>query len=165
MWMHRFVWLRKKGSVVRLMTVFLLLVTVGMGGLLAIQAGVNAQLRVRTGDAIQAALVSTSVSTITLLTVAMISRHPVASIDRLTSGPWWIWLGGVMGAAIVALTLVMVTRLGAAVLFAAILVGQMSTALALDHFGLLGVPQHAVSAPRILGVLLLVAGVVLIRAF
>ena len=149
----------------RLMTIFLLLIAVGMGVLFAVQAGVNAQLRIRTGDAIQAAAVSTCVSTITLITLTLIRHKPVASLDQLTSGPWWIWTGGVMGAVIVALTLVMVVRLGAAVLIASILVGQMLAAITIDHYGFFGVPQHAVSAPRIAGALLLVVGVVLIRAF
>jgi bacterial/archaeal transporter family-2 protein len=150
---------------VRPMTFILLLVAVGMGVLFAVQAGVNAQLRIRTGDAIQAALISTSVSTMTLFIIAFIRRQPVASLDQLTSGPWWIWLGGVMGAVIVALTLVLVVRLGAAVLIASILVGQMLAALTMDHFGLLGVSQHSISAPRVAGAVLLVVGLVLIRAF
>jgi transporter family-2 protein len=151
--------------VVRLMTVFFLLIAVGMGVLFAMQAGINAQLRIRTGDAIQAAAVSTSVSTITLFVITLIRHQPIAPLDQLTSGPWWIWIGGVMGAVIVALTLVMVVRLGASVLIASILVGQMLAALIIDHFGYFGIPQHSVSAPRIAGALLLVVGVVLIRAF
>jgi transporter family-2 protein len=38
-------------------------------------------------------------------------------------------------------------------------------AVALDHFGLLGVPVHPVSWLRILGICLITAGVVLIRKF
>jgi bacterial/archaeal transporter family-2 protein len=151
--------------VVRLMTVLLILTAVGMGVLFSVQAGVNAQLRIRTGDAIQAAAISTSVSTITLLVITLIRHQPIAPLGQLTDGPWWIWIGGVMGAVIVALTLVMVVRLGASVLIASILVGQMLAALTIDHFGYFGVSQHAVSAPRIAGALLLVVGLVLIRAF
>src|SRR5262245_54583050 len=124
------------------MTLFFMLIAVGMGAMFATQAGINAQLRIRTGDAIQAAAVSTCVSTITLLTLTLIRRHPVASFDQLTSGPWWIWTGGILGAAIVALTIVMVVRLGAATLIASILVGQMVAAIIIDQYGFFGVPQH-----------------------
>jgi transporter family-2 protein len=41
----------------------------------------------------------------------------------------------------------------------------MLAALIIDHFGYFGIPQHSVSAPRAAGALLLVVGVVLIRAF
>jgi transporter family-2 protein len=41
--------------------------------------------------------------------------------------------------------------------------GQMFGSIVFDHFGLMGVPVHPVSAVRIAGALLLVGGVVLIR--
>jgi bacterial/archaeal transporter family-2 protein len=39
----------------------------------------------------------------------------------------------------------------------------MIAALAVDHFGWLGVPERQIDLPRLLGVALLVGGVVLIR--
>ena len=39
----------------------------------------------------------------------------------------------------------------------------MIGALAFDHFGLLGIPIHAVTPPRLVGAALLVAGAALIR--
>jgi len=147
------------------MTLLLVLIAVGMGSLLAIQAGINAQLRVRTGDAIQAAMISTCVSTITLVLVTLARRRPFAPLHQLTDGPWWIWIGGILGAVIVALTLVLVTRLGGAVLFASSILGQLVAAMAIDHYGLFGVPQHSVNAQRIAGAAMLVGGVILIRAF
>jgi bacterial/archaeal transporter family-2 protein len=44
-----------------------------------------------------------------------------------------------------------------------IVVGQMLCSLALDHFGILGLPQHAASPARLLGAGLLVLGVMLVR--
>ena len=40
---------------------------------------------------------------------------------------------------------------------------QMAMAVVLDHYGLLGLPRHEVSLQRIAGLLLVVAGVVLVR--
>jgi transporter family-2 protein len=54
-------------------------------------------------------------------------------------------------------------RLGAALVVALIVLGQMLGALAFDHFALLGVPENPISLTRLAGVALLVAGVVLIR--
>jgi transporter family-2 protein len=50
-------------------------------------------------------------------------------------------------------------------LFALLVTGQMAAAMVMDHYGLLGLPVHHVNAQRILGVLLLLAGVTLIRVF
>ena len=41
----------------------------------------------------------------------------------------------------------------------------MAAALIVDHFGLLGLAEHPISPLRILGVILLIAGVALIRLF
>jgi transporter family-2 protein len=46
---------------------------------------------------------------------------------------------------------------------ALIVVGQMLTSLAFDHFGLLGVPVRPASAVRIAGAACLLVGAVLIR--
>jgi transporter family-2 protein len=46
---------------------------------------------------------------------------------------------------------------------AAIIAGQMIGSVAFDHFGILNVPVHAVTAQRVAGVALLMLGVMLIR--
>lgn len=139
------------------------LMTIGMGTLLAAQVGVNGVLRDRTNSAILAAMISTTTSTTTLLLVTLLARERLPASSLLTSAPWWIWTGGLMGALYVALAPVMAGRLGGAFFFALVLVGQMLAALVIDHFGLLGLPQQEVSVPKVIGVGLLVAGVVLIR--
>ncbi|MET3926368.1 uncharacterized membrane protein YdcZ (DUF606 family) [Devosia sp. 2618] len=57
----------------------------------------------------------------------------------------------------------MVPRLGAATAMALIVVGQMLASIAIDHFGVLGTTQHSAGPVRIVGALLLLAGVVMVR--
>nr|WP_281384613.1 DMT family transporter [Nitrospirillum iridis] len=57
----------------------------------------------------------------------------------------------------------MVHRLGAATVMSLIVVGQTLCSLALDHFGILGLPQYAANPARLLGAGLLVLGVMLVR--
>ncbi len=139
------------------------LATIGMGTLLAAQVGVNGVLRDRTESAILAAMISTATSTTALLLVTLLARERLPAFSQLSSAPWWIWTGGLMGALYVALAPVMAGRLGGAFFFALVLVGQMVAALAIDHYGLMGFPQHDVNLSKVIGVGLLVAGVVLIR--
>jgi transporter family-2 protein len=47
---------------------------------------------------------------------------------------------------------------------ALIVVGQMFGSLAFDQIGLLGLPRHPMSALRLTGAILLILGVVLVRA-
>ena len=53
-------------------------------------------------------------------------------------------------------------RLGATVLLALTIAGQMAASLLVDHFGVIGFPQTPVTPARLLGAVLLVAGVMLI---
>ncbi len=54
-------------------------------------------------------------------------------------------------------------RLGVALTLATILVGQLTAALVLDHYGLLAGNVIKVSPARLLGVALLLTGIVLLR--
>ena len=46
-----------------------------------------------------------------------------------------------------------------------IIAGQLIVAVLLDHFGLLGFASHPINLWRIVGILLLIAGVLLIKQF
>ena len=139
------------------------LTAVAVGTLLPIQAIINSRLRCYVGGPVSATFVSVTISTVTMLAVLAATRTSVPTSGR--GGPWWVWSGGVLGVAIVIASLGLVSRLGAAFLFALFVVGQMLASLVIDHFGVLGVSQHDISPLRLIGVLLLIAGVVLIRLF
>ena len=157
---------RRKGENVRLMTLLLILVAIGGGSLVVIQTSINARMRLQADSPWQAALVSTTVSTVFLFTVsAVITRHPYPPVGKIHGTPWWIWTGGLLGAIYVALTLVLVKKLGSGVLFSAVVLGQMVAALLIDQFGLIGRAKHEISAPRVFGVVMIVSGVALVRSF
>jgi transporter family-2 protein len=61
-------------------------------------------------------------------------------------------------------TAALAKRLGAATLISVAIAGQITFALLLDHFGLVGFDVRPVSAWRIVGACLLISGTVLIRA-
>jgi len=70
-----------------------------------------------------------------------------------------------LGAVYVSSVVVLVPKLGVALAFSLIIAGQMIMAIIFDHFGWLGLAIKEISPGKIIGVLLLVAGVVLIRKF
>lgn len=141
------------------------LLAVTVGAFLAVQAGVNVQLTPWIGHPLHAAFVSFAVGTLGLLVIALLIGQPWPSARHVASAPWWVWTGGLLGGAYIMATVLVAPRLGAAVMFSLVVVGQMLASLILDHFGLLGYPQHAVNPLRLLGAALLVAGVALIRSF
>ena len=143
---------------------FILLAFVA-GFCLPTQAGINMQLNQWSQSVILAATISFAVGTIGLFVYALCLRIPWPAVDTISRHPWWIWTGGLLGAFLVASTVVLASRLGAASMIALIVGGQMTASLVLDHFGWLGYQLHPISGLRILGVVLLVGGVVLIRLF
>ena len=137
-----------------------------MGLFMAVQPAINLELRRFVGSPAQAAMVSTFVSTISLLIFVFgVQRKPWPSLDAALATPWWIWVGGVLGAIYVAISVVLISRLGTAFAFSLVVLGQMLTALVLDRFGWFGVPVHDLSIGRVLGVALVISGVVLFRLF
>ena len=135
------------------------------GAVAPVQAGVNAQLRQFSGHAVWTALASFTIGTLTLLAYFLIARLPWPETASLGRAPWWAWLGGLLGAYYVLSAVVVAPRLGAAVLVALIIAGQLIVALGLDHFGLVGYPQHPVNLARVVGAIFLLIGVVLIQRY
>ncbi len=138
-----------------------LLVLGGVG--LTLQAAVNARLREAVGAPILSALISFLVGSVPLGILAALGVFGRGRMPDLAANPWWIWLGGLFGAFYVTLAVIAVPRVGAAVVIACAVFGQMAAALLLDSFGWLGVPRAPLNAWRILGGVLVVAGVLLIQ--
>ena len=131
------------------------------GVVLPIQAAVNAQLRQCMTSPVLAALISFVVGTLALVAYTGLTRIPLADLRSSVLAPWWAWLGGLFGALYVVTAILVTPRLGAATLVAVTVAGQLVAALVMDHFGWLGLPLQPFSGPRVLGALLLMAGVVL----
>ncbi|MGV3710158.1 MAG: DMT family transporter [Gemmatimonas sp.] len=145
------------------MTTLLTLLAIALGMLLTAQAGINSQLRAALGHPVVAATVSFVVGTLGLLVAAVALRVPWPTLRQAGAVPAWGWSGGLLGAVYIAASVVLAPRLGAAVLIASIVAGQLAAALVLDHFGLLGFAKQTVTPTRLTGALLLFAGVYLIQ--
>ena len=143
----------------------LVIVALSIGMLLPLQGGVNAQLRLWVPHPVIAALISFFVGTLTLLLASVVFRSSFVGGSRLGSAPWWVWMGGILGANYVLMAIILAPRLGAATLIGLTVTGQMISSVVLDHFGLIGFPLHPVSLGRIVGAALLLAGVILIQKF
>jgi transporter family-2 protein len=135
--------------------------TLLVGALLALQAGVNTQLRSGLGDAGLAALVSFVVGTLSLALFVLVQRPAIPDVASLARLPWWYWVGGALGALYVAVVTVLAPRLGATTLTLLVVAGQMGMSLALDHFGLVGFARRPIDLSRTLGVGLVLAGALL----
>jgi bacterial/archaeal transporter family-2 protein len=85
--------------------------------------------------------------------------------DRVAAAPWWVWTGGLLGAAYVVSSIVLTPRLGAGTTVVLFIAGNLLGAMVLDEFGLLRLPEHHAGWQRILGAVLVLAGAVLVQRY
>lgn len=142
------------------MSNLLLIVLMVAGGVaVAMQPSINARLAEKIGF-LQAATVSFAVGTLVLLLVSV--SVPQGSFRRTFEADWWQLSGGLFGAFFVTMTIVGVPRIGTTAVLALTIVSQLLAGLVMDHYGLFGMRGIPVDFKRMLGIVLLLAGVVLI---
>ena len=129
------------------------------GAFIPVHAGMNASLSRTAANPIWATILSFGVSFGCLMIATALLRPGLPTWSSLASTPVWAWLGGAIGVAYVIANMMLTPRLGTAAFIAAVIAGQMTMALAVDHFGLLGFPRRPVELSRIIGTILVIGGV------
>ena len=130
------------------------------GGLIAAQAPINASLGKATGT-MAAALVSFAIGTVALAAVVVLSGK-AGGLASTFDVSWYYLLGGFLGAIYVFNALVAVSVIGAGGVAAATIFGQLAASVAIDRLGLFGLDEVPVTPERVVGVVLLLAGTILV---
>lgn len=141
----------------------LALVLMALAGVAStIQPTLNAGLGRHMGSPMAAAVVSFIIGFIPLLLIALaIGEGP--HLMRATTAPFWLLMGGVLGAFYVFSGLWSVPVLGVLTTISMLIFGQMMASLVLDTIGGLGLPVRELSLPRLVAPLLVLGGVILSR--
>ncbi|TKG97310.1 DMT family transporter [Puteibacter caeruleilacunae] len=140
-----------------------ILFAVLMGALSPLQAGINAQLSQYLKHPLQATFFSFlgGIILISLIVTFLVPAFP--NFSQLREVPWYLYIGGALGVVFVTGFLLLIPRIGATSLVAAVLVGQLVMSIIIDHFGWLGVQTIEISMKRLVGVILLVIGTLLVQ--
>ena len=88
------------------------LLAVGAGVSFVMQQAVNADLRSALGSAAWAGFVSYLGGTLCMLVLAAALRDGVPSAAAVLRSNWWAWSGGFFGAIYIAISILLVPRLG-----------------------------------------------------
>ena len=136
------------------------LFTAVAGGLIALQAPINAGLGKSTGN-LPAALVSFVIGTIALTAIVVLSGK-AGGLGSTFDVSWYYLLGGLLGAVYVANALIAVSAIGAGGVAAATIAGQLAASVAIDRLGLFGLDEVPLTPERLLGVVLLFVGTLLV---
>lgn len=141
----------------------LVLAVMVVGALQPVQAGMNANLRRFLAHPLQSAAVNMWVGAVLIALVLLVVRVPPPAMSSLRNAPTWSLFGGVIGATLVTTMLIAAPRLGALLLVAAFLTGQLTSSTVLDHFGGAGYDVRPANPGRLVGLALLAGGLVLIE--
>lgn len=141
-----------------------IIIAFASGAFLPIQAGLNTKLGKSIASPVHASMISFLVGVLTVLVYTQITKQPVTWAGVKTA-PWYSWVGGVLGAFYVTAIILAFPKIGPALTFGLVVAGQMVIAVVLDHFNILVAQQHSINIWRLLGIVLIIAGVVIIRKF
>ena len=135
------------------------------GAMQAFAAVMGAQLRVALVNPWLATLVVFAINAFFFATIYAIRPLPVPSLESVAAMPWWAPLSGLVGALAGLVGILFIDKVGAAPFNGVLITANIVASLAIDHFGLLGAPQHSLNMGRLAGGALMVGGIYLITAF
>jgi len=137
------------------------------GMLMSMQVAINGQLGVVLDSSIQAAFVSFVVGALTLIIVVGVKERSFVKVSSpiKQKAPWWVWLGGFLGAAYVLINIYLVGQVGTGQTVVLVLFGQIAGSLLIQRFGWMGSQKTQVDWIQIIGLIMILAGVILIRMF
>ena len=142
----------------------LTLVALVTGGMIALQAPINAEAATRLGHPLSAATMSFVVGTIILTALALLFARGSTNLGALPTMPLYMLLGGgLLGAVYVTVNLVLAPKIGVAAIMALGIAGQLATALFLDRAGLFDLVQRELSVGRVGGAVLVLVGALMVR--
>jgi len=98
-----------------------------------------------------------TIGAITAIIIGATAWDPEVFV-RLKTVPLWLLTAGIMGAALVFGIAWTIPQIGAGPAIVLMIAGQLLTAMAFSHFGILGSPVEPVSILKIVGALLLIGG-------
>lgn len=134
------------------------------GAFLPIQAGMNAKLGKAAASPVYASMFSFVVGIAGIILYILLTRQTV-SWAGVKEAPAYAWLGGLLGAFYVTVIILAYPKLGPGLTFGLVVAGQMIVSVFLEHYNILVVQQNPVNYMKILGVILVIAGVIILRKY
>ncbi|HML31712.1 MAG TPA: DMT family transporter [Sporomusa sphaeroides] len=127
------------------------------GVLMAVQGSLNSSLSKVIG-LLEATFIVQITGSLLVMILLFLFKMGKGNLYAWQGAPWYSWLGGMIGVAIIYLVAASIPSVGVANATTAIIVGQVLTAILIDHFGGFGLERMACSPQQLFGLVLLAVG-------
>lgn len=94
--------------------------------------------------------------------IAVASGNKVEQFHKVTTLPPWLLSAGVMSAGMIIGSSFLIPKIGIGTFFVLLVSGQVLAGMVFGYFGLFGVPASALSVGKMIGAVLVIAGVYLV---
>jgi len=134
-----------------------------VGGMIALQGAVNAQLGKFLEHPVHSAMFSFGSGFIALMVATLFLKSGYPSPSKIFSAPKIYLIGGLLGTVFVTSCIIFIPKIGIANVLLAALCGQIIFSLLFDYFGIFGMDKQPIDLKRGLGALLVLSGVIIIN--
>ena len=143
------------------------LIGISAGMLTTVQIAINGELGSILNSPVRAAFVSFLVGTITLIAIVSLKERSFAGLKNTfkQKAPWWIWIGGILGGLYVLINVHLVGQIGTGQTVILVLFGQVTGSLLVERLGLFGSSKNKIAWVQIVGLILMVAGIIIVQLF
>jgi transporter family-2 protein len=131
------------------------------GALMSIQGVLNTEVTRQTGIWVSAGWVQLTAFLTCLILYFWKDRSPVSAI--LQVHPWFMLLGGILGAFITATVIKSMNSLGPAKSTLLIVITQIIVAYVIELFGLFGVERSSFEWKKLVGAAIAIAGILIFQ--
>lgn len=137
------------------------------GALLSIQAAINGELGSAVNSPFTAAFISFFIGAATLIIIVLIREKTLIPVKYpiTEKAPLWVWLGGIFGGFYVLINIFLVGEIGTGPTIVLVLFGQITGSILVQQFGMFRSGKNTIVPVQLVGLLVLLAGVVLINLF
>ena len=131
------------------------------GALMSIQGVFNTEVTKQTSTWLAAGWVQISAFAVCLAAWCITGREPIGDMFRVK--PWYLLLGGAIGAFITITVIWSMAGLGPAKAAMLIVISQLIVAYVIELLGMFGTMQQPFEWRKILGMLIAIAGIVIFK--
>jgi transporter family-2 protein len=139
-----------------------ILIGLAIGFGLPIQTSINSRLKDAFGSPFWSSLISFAIGTVGLAGVVLVQgERLIPTLATISSLPWWLWLGGIFGVIYLTSNILLFPQLGAVQTVIFPVLGQILMGLLIDNGGWFDTARNPLTTMRVIGALLVIAGVLI----